>query len=151
MLLAIDTSASMRRWFADGSAFAAADIVIGVADALGVKDVSAVLVGAEVTPVPAGDAGALVEALRQAEPRWSAGAKWSRLPAGPARTVICSDFPTSAVRQKFPVLALSNDRRLDADGARLPSPRPGNEAGAELLAHPPVLDRITAALVRTLT
>ncbi|AMD54099.1 hypothetical protein ATO49_05620 [Mycolicibacterium fortuitum subsp. fortuitum DSM 46621 = ATCC 6841 = JCM 6387] len=33
VLLAIDTSASMRRWFADGSAFAAADIVIGVADA----------------------------------------------------------------------------------------------------------------------
>ncbi|MCV7201471.1 hypothetical protein H7J71_05540 [Mycolicibacterium peregrinum] len=150
VMLAVDTSASMRRWFADGSTFAAADIVVGVADALGVRDVSAVLVGAEVTPVPAGDAAALVEALREAEPRWSAGARWSRLPAGPTRTVICSDFPTLAVRQQFPVLALSNDRRLDADGARLPSPRPGNEAGAELLAHPPVLDRITAALVRAL-
>jgi hypothetical protein len=54
------------------------------------------------------------------------------------------------VRQRFPVLALSNDRRLDAVGARLPAPRPGHEATAELLAHPPVLDRITASLVRAL-
>ena len=35
VVLACDTSASMRQWFADGSVAAAADIVVGVADALG--------------------------------------------------------------------------------------------------------------------
>lgn len=151
VVVAIDTSASMSAWFADGSVAAAADIVVGVADAIGLRNVSAVLVGADVTPVGAGDGADLAEAVRQAQPRWSAGARWSRLASGPARTVVCADYPTVAVRQRFPVIALSNDRRLDADGARLPSPRPGNDAGAELLAHPAVLDRLTAALVRALT
>jgi hypothetical protein len=55
------------------------------------------------------------------------------------------------VRQGFPVICLSNDRRFDAVGARLPSPRQGEDASDELLAHPQVLDRITASLVRALT
>jgi hypothetical protein len=46
---------------------------------------------------------------------------------------------------------LCNDRRFDAVGARLPSPREGEDAPDELLAHPHVLDRITASLVRVLT
>jgi hypothetical protein len=154
LVVALDTSASMRPWFADGSVAAATDIVVGVAAAVGLRSVSAVLVGAEVTPVPAGSPGGdgtgLAEAVRQVRPRWSAGARWSRLAAGP-RTIVCADFPTAAARQRFPVITLSNDRRFDAAGARLPAPRPGEEASAELLAHPPVLDRITASLVRTLT
>jgi hypothetical protein len=35
-------------------------------------------------------------------------------------------------------------------GARLPSPRQGQDASDELLAHPHVLVRITAALARAL-
>jgi hypothetical protein len=157
VLVALDVSASMRPWFADGSAAAATDIVVGVAAAAGIRNVSAVFVGAEVTPVavggpsaPGSDGVGLADAVRQARPRWSAGARWSRLAPGP-RTIACVDFPTSAVQQGFPVIILSNDRRFDAAGARLPSPRQGHDASAELLAHPHVLDRITAALVRALT
>ncbi|BDY28368.1 hypothetical protein [Mycolicibacterium mageritense] len=148
VVVAFDTSASMRNWFTDGSAAAAADIVVGVADAVGLRDVSAVLVGADVTKVSSPGAAGLAEAVRTAQPRWSAGARWARL--APGRTVVCADYPTSAVLQRFPVIVLSDDRRLDTVGARLPSPRPGNDATAELLAHPPVLDRITSTLVRAL-
>jgi hypothetical protein len=157
VVVAVDVSASMRPWFADGSVAAATDIVVGVAAAAGIRTVSAVFVGAEVTPVGGGESGApgsdgagLADAVRQARPRWSAGARWSRLTPGP-RTIACADFPTSALQQGFPVIALSDDPRLDAVGARLPSPRQAHDASAELLAHPQVLDRITAALVRVLT
>jgi hypothetical protein len=155
VLVALDVSASMRPWFADGSAAAATDIVVGVAAAAGIRSVSAVLVGAEVTPVGADGSGTptdgagLADAVRQARPRWSAGARWSRLTAG-ARTIACVDFPTSAMPQGLPKIILSDDRRFDAAGARLPSPRPGHDASAELLAHPHILDRVTAALVRDL-
>jgi hypothetical protein len=148
VVVAFDTSASMKDWFADGSAAAAADIVVGVADAVGVRDVSAILVGTDITPVGASGGDQLADAIRKVQPRWSAGARWSRL--HPVRTVVCTDYPTSAVRQRFPVIVLSNDRRLDVVGARLPSPRAGNDAGSELLAHPQVLDRVSAALVRGL-
>jgi hypothetical protein len=56
----------------------------------------------------------------------------------------------SAVQQGFPVIILSNDRRFDAAGARLPSPRQGHDASDELLAHPHMLDSITTTLVRAL-
>ena len=157
VVVALDVSASMRPWFADGSAAAATDIVIGVAAAAGIRNVSAVFVGAEVTPVVVAGSGApgsggvgLADAVRQVRPRWSAGARWSRLAPGP-RTITCADFPTSAVRHGFPVISLSNDRRFDAVGARLPSPPQGQDASAELLAHPHVLDRITAYVVKALT
>jgi hypothetical protein len=154
VVVALDTSGSMRPWFADGSVAAATDVVVGVAAAVGFRDVSAVLVGAEVTPVAlsaaAPGADGLADAIRRAQPRWSAGVRWSHLAIGP-RTIACTDFPTAAVQQRFPVIALSNDDRFDAVGARLPSPRSGEEASAELLAHPLVLDGITAALVRALT
>lgn len=150
VLLAVDTSASMASKFADGSVAAAADIVVGVADALGLRNVEALLVGADVTPVRPAPGADLSAALRDAQPRWSAGARWSRLVAGRARTVVCADFPTTAAAQRFPVIALSDDPRLDRTSARLPSPRPGQDAGAELLAHPAVLDRITAPLARAL-
>ena len=157
VLVALDISASMRPWFDDGSAAAATDIVVGVVAAAGIRNVAAVLVGAEVTPVvidAPGDADSdvagLADAVRRARPRWSAGARWSRLPTGP-RIIACADSPASAVRQGFSVIGLSNDRRFDAMGARLPSPRQGQDASDELLVHPQVLDRITAALLRVLT
>jgi hypothetical protein len=157
VVVALDVSASMRSWFADGSAAAATDIVVGVAAAAGIRDVAAMFVGAEVTPVEDGVTGAadsdvagLADAVRRARPRWSAGARWSRLAAAPG-IVACADSPASAVRQGFPVICLSDDRRFDAVGARLPSPRQGQDAADELLAHPHVLDRITASLVRALT
>jgi hypothetical protein len=149
VVVALDTSASMRSAFANGSAAAATDIVVGVADAVGVRDVSALLVGSEATPVTGAAVAGLAEAVGRATPQWSAGARWSRL--GPARAIVCSDFPTLSVRQRFPMIAISNDRRLDGDCARLPPPRPGADASAELLDHPAVLDRITASLVRSLT
>ena len=157
VVVALDVSASMQPWFADGSAAAATDVVVGVAAAAGIRNVSAVFVGAKVTPVVVAGSGALgsdgvglADAVRQARPRWSAGARWSRLVPGP-RTITCTDFSASAVRHGFPVISLSNDRRFDAVGARLPSPRQGQDASAELLAHPQVLDRITAYVVKVLT
>ena len=147
----------MRPWFADGSAAAVTDIVVGVAAAAGIRNVSSVFVGAEVTPVVVGgsdargtDSAGLADAVRKAQPRWCAGARWSQLAPG-TRTIACADFPTSAVQQRFPMIILSNDRRYDAAGARLPAPRQGYDASAELLVHPQVLDRITAFLVGALT
>lgn len=153
LVVALDTSASMGPWFADGSVAAAADIVVGVAAAVGLRDVSAVLVGSDIVALSAAGVpsdGGLAEAIRQAPPQWTAGVRWSRL-RPEIRTVVCSDFPTAAVRQRFPVIALSNDRRLDAVGSRLPSPRPGEDPSRELLANPQVLDQVTAHLVRALT
>src|SRR4051794_33753356 len=58
VVVALDVSASMRPWFADGSVAAVTDIVVGVAAAAGIRNVSSVFVGAEVTPVIAGGAPA---------------------------------------------------------------------------------------------
>jgi hypothetical protein len=156
VVVALDVSASMRPWFADGSAAAVTDIVVGVAAAAGIRNVSSVFVGAEVTPMVAGGSDArgpdgvgLADAVRKARPRWCAGARWSLLT--PGRTIACADFPSAAVQQRFPVIILSNDRRFDAAGARLPAPQQGHDASAELLVHPQVLDRITAFLVGALT
>lgn len=148
VVLALDTSASMQSWFDDGSVAAAADVLVGVAAAVGLRDVAAILVGAEVARVPAD--GGLADAVRQLRPRWSAGVRWSRLRPGP-RTVVCTDFPTMTVRQRFPILALSDDRRHERLGPRLAAPRPGEDASAELLAHPQALDQLAASLVRALT
>ncbi|CAM3362284.1 hypothetical protein MYCO108962_16565 [Mycobacterium colombiense] len=151
LVVALNSSASMRPWFADGSAAAATDVAVGVADALGIHDVAAVLVGADVTKVPVdghGPGAGLADAVRKVQPRWSAGARWSRLRTDIA-TVACSDFPASGVHRGFALITLSDDRRVA--GPRLPAPRSGQDASAELLAHPQVLDEITAGLVRALT
>lgn len=151
LILALDTSASMRPVFADGTAAVAADVVVGVADALGITAVSAVLVGETPIPLPCTEPRRLAEAIGAAAPRWCAGVRWAAL-AGPSatRTLVCSDFPTTAVRQRFPVLALSADRRLDTDCVRLPRSRPGTPAAEALLAHPVVLERVAAGLVGAL-
>jgi hypothetical protein len=157
VVVALDVSASMRPWFGDGSVAAATDVVVGVVAAAGIRNVAAVLVGADVTPMVIDAPGAadsdvarLADAVRRARPRWSAGARWSRLATG-SRIIACTDFPASTVGQGFSVIGLSNDRRFDALGARLPSPRQGQDASDELLANQHVLDRITASLVRALT
>lgn len=153
IVVALDSSASMRSWYADGSAAAATDIIVGVAAAVGLSDVSAVVVGSDVAPVQVaapGAPGALADAVRQLQPRWTAGARWSRLTPGQF-TLVCSDSPTESLRRRFPVMSLSNDVRLSRLGARLPGPRPGEDAAAEVLAHPDVLDQIAASLVRVLT
>jgi hypothetical protein len=150
VLIAVDTSASMRSAFADGSVPAAVDIVVGIADAVGVADVSAVLVGEHRTPVLTASAATLADAVRSAQPRWCAGARWSAVTADDARTVVCTDFPTMAVRQRFPVLAIATDPRLKADCAVLHPPRAGADPAAELLAAPAVLEQIAVSLVRRL-
>jgi hypothetical protein len=150
VLIAVDTSASMRSAFADGSVPAAVDIVVGVADAAGVTDVSAVLVGEYRVPVVSASAATLADAVRSAQPRWCAGARWSTLTNGDARTVVCTDSPTMAVRQRFPVLAIATDPRLQADCAVLHPPRPGADPAAEVLAAPAALDQIAVSLLRRL-
>lgn len=150
VLLALDASASMRPSFADGSTAVAVEIVVGVADALGVTDVSALLVGDDAVPVKCANAAGLAEAVAQITPRWCAGARWSRLPASDACTIVCSDFPPLLVRQRYPVVVMSTDPRLDADCVRIPPPRSGSQAGPQLLADSAALDRITSSLVRAL-
>lgn len=150
LVIALDTSASMIPWYADGSLAAATDVVVGVAAAIGFGGVSAVLVGSEVSavsPPPDGAAG-LANTVAALAPRWTAGVRWSRLPD--SRTVVCTDSPTGGVPQRFPIFVLSDDARLDGSVARLPSPPPGRQPAAALLAHPPTLDRITGHLVRAL-
>ena len=150
VVLAVDSSASMRPWFTDGSVAAVAEVVVGVADAAGLRDVSAVLVGSDVTGVAPSQTGTMADAVRAIRPRWSAGARWARLPAGPAFTVVCTDFVTAQVRQHFLVIGLSDESRQDWDGARLPPPPPGRDAIAEMLAQPLLLDSVTAPLAHAL-
>lgn len=152
LVVALNSSASMRSWFADGTAPAAVDIVVGVADALGIRDVSVILVGADIAVLRAADGSApttagLADAVRRTPRRWSAGVRWSALRPG-IRTVVCTDTPVTAVPHNFPVLGLSNDATLR--GPRLPAPRPGKDAADELLAYPQVLDEVTAQLVKVL-
>jgi hypothetical protein len=178
VVIAVDTSASMQSAFDDGSVPAAVDIVVGIADAVGVTDVSAVLVGERRIPVLCGGAAGLADAVRSAEPRWCAGARWAVVTAdgaprtqasigaprtqasigaprtqasiGAPRTVACTDFPTLTVRQHFPVLAIATDPRLGVDCALLRPPRPGADAAEELLAAPAALEQIAVSLVRRL-
>lgn len=149
VVLALDTSASMRSWFDDGTVAAVADIVEGVADAVGLRGASAVLVGSDLTPVSPVSTGGLAGAVRSVRPRWCAGVRWSRIPDGSARTVVCTDTVTEIARQRFPLIILSDDPRQERVGARLPSP-PSQDATAALLAHPDMLDRVTATLTRAL-
>ncbi|KZS51729.1 hypothetical protein A4G26_19970 [Mycobacterium kansasii] len=155
LVVALNGSASMRPWFADGSAAAATDVVVGVADALGIRNVAAVLVGDDVTEIrPGGEAisgpvpaSGLADVVRQFAPRWSAGARWSRL-RPEVVTVACSDFPAGVVPHGFAVITLSNDRRVG--GPRLPAPPPGRDAANELLSDLELLGVITTGLVQAL-
>jgi len=112
--------------------------------------VSAVLVGEHRIPVLSAGAATLADAVRSAQPRWCAGARWSTVINEDARTVVCTDFPTMPVRQHFPVLAIATDPRLQADCAVLRPPRPGADLAAELLGAPAVLEQIAVSLLRRL-
>jgi hypothetical protein len=150
VLVALDASASMLPVFAGGGAAAAVDIVVGVAAAVGISDVSAVLIGEDAVEVSCDVAAQLAAAVGHAVPRWSAGARWSRLPDTGGHTVICTDFPTRNALQRFAVITFSDDRGMDSRCVRMPTPRPGLQSDVELLADPFALDRITSTLVRAL-
>ncbi|MGN7780772.1 hypothetical protein ACTJJE_14770 [Mycolicibacterium sp. 22603] len=152
LIVALDTSASMCSWFADGSVAAATDVIVGVAAAVGCNDVSVVLAGSQITAVSAAaeDAAGLANTVAALAPRWTAGVRWSQLsPDG--RTVVCTDDASLAVQKQFPIFLLSDDPRLDGTTARLSSPPKGEGPAAALLAHPHTLDQITTQLVRALT
>ena len=148
VLVALDTSASMLPVFAGGAAVAAIDVVVGVAAAVGISDVSAVLVGEEPIPVSCGVGAQLAAVVSAATPSWSAGARWSCLPDNGGYIVVCTDFPTRIALQGSVVLAFSDARGLDAHCVRIPTPRPGLRSDDELLADPAALDRITSSLVQ---
>ncbi|MGY4654457.1 hypothetical protein [Mycobacterium sp. URHB0021] len=150
VLVALDTSASMLPIFASGGAAAAVDIVVGVAAAVGINDVSAVLIGEDAVEVGCGVAAQLAAEVRHAVPRWSAGARWSRLPDAGGRIIICTDFPTRNTLQRFAVITFSDDAHTDSRCVRMPPPRSGLQSDVELLADSSTLDRITASLVRAL-
>jgi hypothetical protein len=150
VLVALDTSASMLPTFAWGGAAAAIDVIVGVAAAVGISDVSATLIGEEPVPVKCGTAAQLATAVSQAAPRWSAGARWLQLPHTSGRTVVCTDFPTRITLQRFVVMAFSDNPLLDERCVRIPLPRPGLQSDVELLADSSALDRITSSLVRAL-
>lgn len=148
VLVALDTSASMLPVFAGGGAAAAIDVVVGVAAAVGITDVSAVLVGEEPIPVSCGVSGQLAAVVERATPRWSAGARWSHLPSNGGYIVVCTDFPTRIALQRSMVLTFSDARGLDTHCVRMPTPRPGSRSTDELLGDLSALDRITSSLVR---
>ena len=126
-VVALDVSASMRPWFADGSAAAVTDIVVGVAAAAGIRNVSAVFVGAEVTPVGAGGSDArgtdgvgLADAVRKARPRWCAGARWSQLAPGRPHHRLCrlSDFCCPAGLSADHLVRMTAGSTLQGRGCR---------------------------------
>lgn len=150
VLVALDTSASMLATFAGGGAAAAVDVIVGVAAAVGINDVSAIFVGAEPVPVMCGTAAQLAAAVSHATPRWSAGARWSLLPHTSGRIVACTDFPTRITLQRCVVMALTESPLLDKRCVRMSPPPPGLQSDVELLANSSELDRITSSLVRAL-
>jgi hypothetical protein len=150
VLVALDASASMLPMFAGGGVAAAVDIVVGVAAAVGINDVSAVLIGEDAVEVSCGVAAQLAAEVRHAVPRWSAGARWSRLPDAGGPVIICTDFPTRNALQRFAVMTFSDDMQMDSRCVRMPPPRPGLQTDVELLADSSALDRITSSLVQAL-
>jgi hypothetical protein len=150
VLVAVDASASMVPTFAGGGVAAATEVVVGVAAALGINDLSAVFIGEEPVPMKCGTTAELAAAVSAATPRWSAGARWSLLPHTSGRVVACTDFPTRIMLQRFVVMAFSDNPLLDKRCVRVPPPHPGLQTGVELLADSSALDRITSSLVQAL-
>lgn len=150
VVLACDASASMQRWFADGTVTTAAEIVAGVADAAGYQQATAVLVGVGISPLPGPQTPAgLADTVAAAAPRWSAGTRWSRLSPTAGHIITCTDRPTGAATQSYPMVVISDDPRHDALGARLPAAA-HRDAAAELLADPARLAQLAGYLVKGL-
>lgn len=143
--IGVDTSASMRRAFSDGSVGAAVDLVVGAADAVDIRDIGATLVGARCMPVDA-PVAELAQAVTGAAVRWSAGARWSQLPST-ERTIVLTDSVNSFTRGRFPAMWISDDVRLRAIGPLLSPPPSGVTAEQHLAANPMLIDEIAAALL----
>jgi hypothetical protein len=75
----------------------------------------------EPIPVSCGVGAQLVAVVAAATPRWSAGARWSRLPENGDSIVVCTDFPTRIASQRSVVLAFSDARGLDTHCVRIPT------------------------------
>lgn len=146
LTVAVDTSASMVTSFADGSVATAVDTIVGVADVAGIAEVSVVLVGATGTPVVAPHAE-LAAAVGRSPVRWSAGARWSVLPAD-HRTIVVTDSANAPNR--FPALRITTDSTSTAGGPVLRPPPRGVSADRHLAGDPAALDQLAAALLRVL-
>ena len=143
--IGVDTSASMSDAFADGSVSAAIEVLVGVADVTGIRNISATQVGAGGVPVDA-PAAELARAVTRHPVRWSAGARWSVLPRA-ARTVLVTDATSDAVPEGFSTLCISGDTRLGAVTPLLVPPPPGVCAEDNLTADPALIDNLAAALL----
>ena len=125
LVVALNVSASMRPWFADGSAAAATDVVVGVADALGIRSVAGVLVG-EMSPGFRRASRPAAWPMRCA--RCSPAGRRARAGRGCDRTRppwCVQTSPTSVVKEGFAVITLSNDyRALALMGPGWPRRRP---------------------------
>ncbi|HTM86114.1 MAG TPA: hypothetical protein VL179_14665 [Mycobacterium sp.] len=142
----VDTSASMRWAFDDGSVAAAVDLVVGVADVVGIRDISVTLVGARGETVNA-PVAELAQALTSRQPRWSAGARWSTLPRA-QHTLVVTDSLNPHTLVGLPALWISSDERLRSVGPLLAPPPEGVTADRHLADHPALVDEIATALLR---
>jgi hypothetical protein len=145
--IGVDTSASMRCAFEDGSVGAAIDVIVGVADVAGIGAVAASLIGRRQTPVEA-PAAELAKAVSDAAVRWSAGAQWSLLPQTD-RAIAVTDSATSG--HGLPMVRVAVDGADPIIGATLVAPPDGTSAQQHLAANPALIDELAAALLPVLT
>lgn len=145
----VDTSASMWRAFRDGSVAAAVELIVGVADAIEIHDITANLIGADCTAVDA-PAAQLAEAVVRGPLRWSAGVRWSRMPPA-ERAILLTDAMDYAAQQRIPAMWISADTRFAEQGALLAPPPAGVDARRYLADHPAVVDGIVTGLLREMT
>lgn len=149
LCIAVDASASMRWAFNDGSVAAAIDTIVGVADVIGIRDVTAMLVGDGCMPVDA-PVAETARAVSGASVRWSAGARWSRLPAT-GRTIAITDSVIPLCNDRFPVFYVSHDGAPPTDGPALAVPPDGVSAERHLAANSRLVDQLAVALLAALT
>ncbi|TAM71511.1 hypothetical protein [Mycobacterium sp.] len=147
--IAVDTSASMKRAFDDGSVPAAIDAVIGVANTLSIRTVTAMLVGARCIPIQAATAE-LAQVVAHTPVRWSAGTRWSLL-SDTEHTLVITDSMNFVDSQQSPAVCVSYDTKLPATGPVLGVPPDGMDAGQYLSANPTLVDEFAAALLPVLT
>ncbi|MDD4866740.1 MAG: hypothetical protein PHQ28_06340 [Mycobacterium sp.] len=131
--------------FADGSVSAVIDVLVGVADAAGIREITATLVGARGMPVDA-PAAELAQAIAGKAMRWSAGARWSELPRA-QRTVVATDAVRSTLPPGYSMLCISDDDRLRAVAPLLAPPPSDVRAEQNLADHPALIDDVAAALL----
>lgn len=146
--IAVDASASMKRAFDDGSVVAAVDAVIGVANTVGIRVVTATLVGARCVPVEASVAE-LAQVVAHMPIPWSAGTRWSLL-SDAEHTLVITDSMNFVSSQEFPAVYVSHDTKLPATGPVLSVPPDGMDAGRYLSANPTLVDEFAAALLPAL-